>query len=63
MVAREKQEYFGSDQEFTVYFGELYGLWMALGLIADDSNARKILIFIDNRPAILSSKQPKQQSG
>lgn len=36
---------------------------MALGLIAEDSNARKILIFIDNRPAILFSKQPKQQSG
>lgn len=62
-VAREKHAFTGSDQQFTVYFGELYGLLMALDLIVDDNSNRKALIFRDNQAAITSSEQPKQQSG
>ena len=63
LVARKKQACLGSDQEFTVYFGELYGLWMALDLIAEDNRGRKTFVFTVNQAAILSSEQPKQQTG
>lgn len=63
LVARKKCACLGSDEQFTVYFGELYGLSMALDLIAEDNSDQKVLIFTDNQAAITSSKQPKQQSG
>ena len=63
LIAREKRAYIGSDQQFTVYFGELYGLLMALDLVVEDKSNQKILIFTDNQAAITSSEQPKQQSG
>ncbi len=40
-----RQAWLGSDQEFTVYFDELYGLWMALELIAEDNSGRKTVVF------------------
>lgn len=63
LVARKKQACLGSDQGFTVYFGELYGLWRALDLIAGDDRGRKTFIFTVNQAAILSSEQLKQQTG
>ncbi len=63
LIAREKRACIGSDQQFTVYFGELYGLLMALDFVVEDKSNQKILIFTDNQAAITSSEQPKQQSG
>lgn len=37
LVAREKRACIGSDKQFTVYFGELYGLLMALDLVVEDN--------------------------
>lgn len=36
---------------------------MALELITEDNSGLKAFIFTDNYAAILSSEQPKQQSG
>ena len=63
LVTREKRVCIGSDQQFTVYFGELYGLLIALDLVVEDNNNQKVLIFADNQAAITSFEQPKQQSG
>ena len=57
-VAREKRACIGSDQQFTVYFGELYGLLMALDLIVEDNSDGKVLIFTDNQAAITPCEQP-----
>ncbi len=62
-VAREKRACIGSDQQFTVYFGELYGLLMASYLVVEDNSNQKVLIFTDNQAVITSSEQPKQQPG
>ena len=61
--AREKRACIGSDQQSTIYFGKLYALFMALGLVVEDNSNQKVLIFTDNQAAITSSEQPKQQSG
>ena len=53
----------GSDQQFTIYFGELYGLLMALDLVVEANSNQKVLIFTDNQANITFSEQPKQQSG
>ena len=63
LVAREKRAFIGSDQQFTVYFSELYGLLMALDFVVEDKSNKKVLIFTDNQAAITSSEKPKQQSG
>ena len=55
LVAREKRKCIGSDQQFKVYFGELYGLFMALALVVEDNSNQKVLIFTDNQAAITSS--------
>ncbi len=60
LFAREKREGIGSDQQFTVYFSELYGLLMALDFVVEDKSNQKVLIFTDNKAAITSSEQPKQ---
>ncbi len=48
LVAREKRACIGSAQQFTVYFGELYGLLMALDPVVEDNSNQKVLIFTDN---------------
>ncbi len=48
----KKESCLGSNQEFIVYFEKLYGLWMALELIAEDKKSLKIFIFTDNQAAI-----------
>ena len=63
LVAREKRACIGSDQQFTAYFGELYGLLMALDLVVFNNSNQKVLIFTDNQAAITSYEQLKQQSG
>ncbi len=63
LVAREKCACIGSDQQFTVYFSELYGLLMDLDLVVEDNSNQKVLIFTNNQAAITSSELPKQQSG
>ena len=62
-VAREKRACIGSNQQFMVYFGEVYGLLMALDIVVEDNSHQKVLIFTDNQAAITFSEQPKQQSG
>lgn len=63
LVARKKCACIRSDEQFTVYFGKLYVLLMALDLIDEDNSNQKVLIFTDNQAAITSSEQPKQPSG
>ena len=63
LVATEKRTCIGSDQQFTVYFGKLYGPLMTLDFVVEDNSNQKVLIFTDNQAAITSAKQPKQQSG
>ncbi len=63
LVARGKRECIRSDQQLTVYFGELYGLLMALDFDVEDNTNQKVLIFTDNQASITSSEKPKQQSG
>ena len=60
LFAQEKRECIGSDQQFTVYFNELYGLLMALDFVVEDNSNQKVLIFTDNQAAITFSEQPKQ---
>ena len=60
---REKRAGIGSNQQFTVYSGELYSLLIPLDLVVEDNKNQKVLIFTDNQAAITSSEQPKQQSG
>ncbi len=56
LVPREKRGCIGSDQQFTVYFGELYGLLIALDLVVEDNSNQKVLIFTDNQAAFTFSK-------
>ena len=63
LVVLEKRACIRSDQQFTVYFGELYSLLIALDLVVEDNSNQKVLIFTDNQVALTYSEQPKQQSG
>ncbi len=55
LVEREKRACIRSDQQFTVYFGELYVLFIALDLVVEDNSNQKLLIFTDNQAAITFS--------
>ncbi len=55
LVTRGKHACIRSDQQFTVYFGELYGLFMALDLVIEDNSNQKVLIFIENQAVITFS--------
>ncbi len=59
LVVREKHACIASDQQFTVYFGELYGLLMALDLVVEDNSNKKVRIFIENQVAMTYSERPK----
>ena len=63
MVAQTKQACLGTDEEFTVYMGELYGLAMACEIIAEADKTQPVHIFVDSRAAIFAVQNPRQQSG
>ena len=56
LVGQEKRAYIRFDQQFTVYFGELYSFLMALDFVLEDNNTQKVLIFTDNQVVITSSE-------
>ena len=63
LIVREKCAYIGSDQQFTVYFGELYNLLIAPELVVEDNSNKKVLIFMDNKAVITFFEQSKRQLG
>ena len=63
-LGRTKRAYLGSEQEFTVYSAELYGICMALWMCLDlHTSSKKIAIFTDNQAAIQASHEPRISSG
>ena len=59
----ERSAYLGPDNRYTVYIGELYGIYMALELaITTEHQHLTVLIFTDNQAAIRSTHEPESQS-
>ena len=55
----------GPSEWYTVYFGELYGIYMAMQIALDTepTGDRPLIIFTDNQASIRSTHRPGQQSG
>ena len=56
----------GLDTQFTVYFGELYGLFLALEILEEPTeyaDARPVIIYTDNQAAIRHAHCPQSRSG
>lgn len=62
IVADVKRAYLGPNTGYTIYFGELYGLLIALKMAAADDNNAPVIIFTDNHAAIRSIHEPRKQS-
>ena len=56
----------GLDTQFTVYFGELYGLFLTLEILGkptEYSDTRPVIIYTDNQSAIRNPHCPQSRSG
>ena len=59
LILQTRKAFLGTEREFIVYFGELWGIIMALEIIAKDDSNRPAIIFVDNQSAIKSSYRPR----
>lgn len=66
IITRKRQAALGLQSSYTVYFGELYGIYMALDIAREDRDINQdhspVLIFTDNQAAIRSVHDPQKPS-
>ena len=67
IITTKRQAYLGLQSGYTVYFGELYGIYMALDIAKVDRDLNQdhspVVIFTANKAAIRSVHDPQNQFG